>query len=165
VQTSSNGRHLVSTATNLDSSGAFTPSTVLSVRIIDEANNFLYGTPTNGGLPLTVAEAGSVSLNNSESRSRFVFATGFTPTLSANGASLVTYDTGTGITRGLGALPGSADFGTDQGFVQAIAGPTSLGGAFAARTVSGAIQSIGSKVYSFDVLTENSLKAKTVVVN
>ena len=165
IQTSNSGRHLAWIATNLDTgTGGFTSTTDLTIGVLEEAtNNTLYS--ASGGFPLTVAEAGSFSLDNSESRSRFVFATGFTPALSANGASLVTYDAATDTVRSLGALPASAEFGTDQGFVQAIAGPTSLGGAFAARTVSSVIQSTGSKVYSFDVLTPNSLRAKTVVVN
>jgi hypothetical protein len=165
IQTSNSARHLAWIATNIDTAtGGFTSTTDLTIGVLDEATNgTLYS--ASGGFPLTVAEAASFSLDNSESRSRFIFATGFSPTLSANGASLVSYDAATGTAHALGALPASAEFGTDQGYAQAIAGPTSFGGAFAARITSGAVQSTGSKVYSFDALTENSLRATTVVVN
>ena len=159
IQTSTNGKHL---AWIVDNAG--TTSGIFTIGILDEANNTLYS--ASGGFPLTVAETDSLSLNNSESRSRFVFATGYTPANAFTDASLVSYDTaGIGTARTLGALPGSAEFGTDQGYVQAIAGPSSFGAAFAARTVGGVIQSSGSKVYSYDVLTPSSLRAKTVVVN
>jgi hypothetical protein len=65
----------------------------------------------------------------------------------------------------LGALPGAADYGSDPSLASVIAGPSAYGSAYVARVSGGSLQSSGSKVYSFDAGTVNSLTLKTKVVN
>ena len=117
----------------------------------------------SGGYPINVADAATENFNGSESRTRFIYASGFTATTAFNGATLETYDAASATSRVLGALPGSADFGSDFGVTSAIGGPGGIGAAFAARSSGGSIQQTGAKVYSFDLATTNSLKATTTV--
>ncbi len=160
VQTGSNGIHEMWVVTGVST---LTPG--YTILMLDEATNDSILYSATGGFPVAVADADSVNFNSSESRSRFVFASSVTPATQFNGATLETFDTASGVARVLGQLPGAADFGTDFGFASAIVGPSTYGAAFAARSVSGVLQATGSKVYSYDLGTANSLTAKTRVVN
>jgi hypothetical protein len=160
VQTGSNGIHEMWVVTGVST---LTPG--YTVLMLDEATNDSILYSATGGFPVAMADADRVDFNSSESRSRFVFASSVTPATQFNGATLETFDTGSSVARVLGLLPGAADFGTDFGFASAIAGPSTYGAAFAARSVGGVLQASGSKVYSYDLGTANSLIAKTRVVN
>jgi hypothetical protein len=69
------------------------------------------------------------------------------------------------VARSLGTRPGAADYGSDLSLASVIAGPSAYGSAHVARVSGGSLQSSGSKVYSFDAGTANSLTLKTKVVN
>lgn len=157
VQTSANGIHLLWRVTDFGTSAAS-----YAIDFINESGTSLLS--RTGGFPISVADAASENFNASESRSRFVYANGYTAGSAFNGATLETYDSATGTARELGALPGSAAFGSDFGFANAIGGPTGVGAAFAARSVGGVVQSDGARVYSFDLGSPNSLTATTVTV-
>ena len=157
VQTSSSGVHQLWRVTNVGSAAA-----AYTIEFINESSS----TPLlsrSGGYPINVADAATENFNGSESRTRFIYASGFTATTAFNGATLETYDAASATSRVLGALPGSADFGSDFGVTSAIGGPGGIGAAFAARSSGGSIQQTGAKVYSFDLATTNSLKATTTV--
>jgi hypothetical protein len=130
---------------------------------IDETDAVLH--QAAGGFPMVAAEASTLSFNTSESRTSFVFASGATVDKQFNGATIETFDTVSSVHRVLGALPGAASLGSDSGFASAVAGPSSFGAAYAARSVGGVIQASGSTVYACDLGTANSLSAKTRVVN
>lgn len=157
VQTSSSGVHELWRVTNVGSAAA-----AYTIEFINESSS----TPLltrSGGFPINVADAETENFNSSESRTRFIYASGFTATTTFNGATLETYDAASATSGVLGALPGSADFGIDLGFAFAIGGPSGIGGAFAARSHEGSILQTDAKVYSFDLATTNSLKATTTV--
>ena len=156
VQTSANGINQVWRVTGVGSTAA-----AYAIDIVDESGATLYTAP--GGFPMSVVEATNRDFNSSESRTGFLFASGYSATRAFGDASLIGYDTATRTAVTLGALPGSAVFGSDFVFAHAIAGPGSRGLAFAARSNSGSVQETGAKVYSFDVNTANSLVATTVV--
>lgn len=153
VQTSSSGVHQLWRVTNVGSAAA-----TYTVEFINESSSTPLLTRT-GGYPINVADAGTENFNSSESRTRYILATGFTAASAFNGATLETYDAASATSRVLGALPGSTDFGSDFGVASAIGGPSGVGAAFAARSSGGSIQQTGAKVYSFDLATANSLKA------
>lgn len=155
VQTSASGMHLLWRVTNVR-----TPSATYTIEFINESSSTPLLTRT-GGYPINVADAGTENFNSSESRTRFIFASGFTAASAFNGATLETYDAASATSRVLGALPASTDFGSDFGVAAAIGGPSGVGAAFAARSSGGSIQQTGAKVYSFDLGTANSLKATT----
>jgi hypothetical protein len=114
-----------------------------------------------------LAAASTLNFNSSESRTRFVFATGYTVAQQFNSATLNALET-SGASYSpivLGALPGAADFGSDPSLASVIAGPLAYGSAYVAQVSGGSLQSSGSKVYSFDAGTANSLTLKTKVVN
>ena len=158
VQTSASGVHQLWRVTNVGSAAA-----AYTVEFINESSSTPLAT-RSGGYPINVAEAGTENFNASESRTRFIYASGFTAARAFNGATLEAYDTASGTSRVLGALPSSADFGNDFGVATAIGGPSGVGAAFAARSSGGSIQQTGAKVYSFDLGTDNSLKATSKVV-
>ncbi len=153
VQTSANGRHQQWVVTGVGSA-----SVSHAIDIVDESGATLYSAA--GGYPLSVAEAGTENFNVSESRTRFIFAQGF-GNRAFNGATLVSYDTTTGTARELGPLPGAAEFGTDFSFASAVGGPTNFGVGFATRSSGGIYQASGSKVFSFDLGTANSMRTAT----
>jgi hypothetical protein len=116
---------------------------------------------------LGLAAASTLNFNSSESRTRFVYATGYTVAKQFNSATLNALET-SGASYSpivLGALPGAADYGSDPSLASVIAGPSAYGSAYVARVSGGSLQSSGSKVYSFDAGTANSLTLKTKVVN
>lgn len=155
VQTSSSGVHQLWRVTNVGSAAA-----AYTLEFINESSSTPLLTRT-GGYPINVADAGTLDFNTSESRTRFIYASGFTASRAFNGATLETYDAASATSRVLGALPTSTDFGSDFGVAAAIGGPSGVGAAFAARSSGGSIQQTGAKVYSFDLGTANSLKATT----
>jgi hypothetical protein len=114
-----------------------------------------------------LAAASTLNFNSSESRTRFVYATGYTVAKGFNSATLNALETsGSSYSPiALGALPGAADYGSDPSLASVIAGPSAYGSAYVARVSGGSLQSSGSKVYSFDAGTTNSLTLKTKVVN
>ncbi|MDL2336858.1 MAG: hypothetical protein QFE16_03360 [Pseudomonadota bacterium] len=153
VQTSASGVHLLWRVTNVGTAAA-----AYTIELVNESSSTPLLTRT-GGWPINMADASTQNFNSSESRNRFIFASGFTAAQTFTGASLETYDAATTTSRVLGALPSSADFGTDPSFALAIGGPSGAGVAFAARSSGGSIQQTGARVYSFDLGTANSLKA------
>jgi len=159
VQTSASGVHLLWRVADKGTSAEAN-----AIDFINETSSppSLLNRP--GGVPIVVADASTVSFNTSESRSRFIYASGYTAAGGYKGATLETYDSATGINRVLGALPSSADFGSDIGYASAIGGPTSFGLIHAARSVAGNVQATGAKVYSYDLGVANSLTATTVTV-
>ncbi len=159
VQTSANGIHLLWRVTDFATSAA-----TYAIDFINETSSTSLLNRPGGNPTVGVVEASTVSFNTSESRSRFIYASGYSAASGFNGAMLETYDSATGINRVLGALPSSADFGSDAGYASAIGGPTSLGLAFAARLVAGTVQAAGTRVYSYDLGVANSLAATTVTV-
>lgn len=158
VQTSASGLHLLWRVTDFGTSTAS-----YTIDVIDESGSASLLNRA-GGYPLGLAEASSFSFDSSESRTRFIYASGYSATSGFNGATLETYDAATGTSRVLGALPGSADFGSDVGYAIASGGPTSLGLAYAARTVAGTVQGNGSRVYTYDLGVSNSLTATSTTV-
>jgi hypothetical protein len=119
------------------------------------------------GKSMGLAAASTLNFNSSESRTRFVYATGYTVAKQFNSATLNALET-SGASYSpivLGALPGAADYGSDPSLASVIAGPSAYGSAYVARVSGGSLQSSGSKVYSFDAGTANSLTLKTKVVN
>lgn len=158
VQTSANGVHLLWRVTDFNTSAA-----TYAIDFINETGSASL-LSSAGGYPLGMADAGTEDYDTSESRGRFIYASGYSAAGRFNGATLETYDSATATHRVLGALPGTADFGSDVGYASAIGGPTPFGLAFAARSVSGNVQSAGARVYSYDLGAANSLKATTVVV-
>jgi len=114
-----------------------------------------------------LAAASTLNFNSSESRTRFVYATGYTVAQQFNSATLNALETsGSSYSPiALGALPGATDYGSDPSLASVIAGPSAYGSAYVARVSGGSLQSSGSKVYSFDAGTANSLTLKTKVVN
>ena len=158
VQTSANGIQLLWQVTDFDTSAA-----TYAIDFIDETGSTSVLSRA-GGYPLGMADAGTEDYDRSESRGRFLYASGYSAAAGFNGATLETYDSATGTSRVLGALPGASEFGSDVGYANAIGGPTPFGLAFAARTVAGSVQSAGARVYSYDLGVANSLRATTAVV-
>ena len=114
-----------------------------------------------------LAAASTLNFNSSESRTRFVYATGYTVATHFNGATLNALETSGAsyVPVLLGALPGSPSYGTDPSEAYVIAGPAVFGSAYVARAPNADPQASGSKVYSYDLGMANSLSAKTRLVN
>lgn len=155
VQASASGVNEVWRVTGVGSATAS-----YAVDMVDESGATLYSAP--GGFPMSAVEATSRDFNTSESRTGFLFASGYGPR-GFGDASLVSYDTAARTALTLGTLPGSALYGTDFVYASAIAGPGSQGLAFAARSVNGSVQDTGARVYSFNLNGANSLAATTTV--
>jgi len=139
----------------LRASGLGTSALSYSVDMVDESDATLFSLP--GGLPLAIAESAVFNLNASESRTQFLLADNF----GARGfgdAAVIAYDSASRTFRNLGALPGRTDYGNDNVFAQLSAGPATQGLGFAARVSGDAVQSAGSKVFSFDLATAGSLR-------
>ena len=154
VQTSATDVHQLWRVTNLG-----TTAIAYAIEMIDETGSKLYSTSA-GGFPMAVADASVENFNASESRTHFVFASGF-GSRAFGDALLVGYDTVTKTATRFGALPGTAEFGTDFVYASAGGGPGSFMTGFAARSSNGAVQEIGAKVFSFDASANDSLKYTT----
>ena len=155
VQTSANGVHELWRVVNID-----TAALNYAIEFIDESGTLLYSTSA-GGYPMAAPDATVQRFDTSESRTRFVFADGY-GSRAFGDAALTGYDTATKSTTRFGTLPGSAAFGVDTVYANAIGGPGSLMAGFAARSVDGVIQSTGTQVFSFDFDSANSLQFTTL---
>jgi hypothetical protein len=154
VQTSASDVHQLWRVTNIG-----TAAIAYSIEMIDETGGTLYSTSA-GGFPMAVADASAEDFNSSESRTRFVFANGYS-TRAVSGASIVSYDAATRSATTFGALPGSTEFGTDFVFASSMGGPSNFMTGFVARSTGGAIQAAGAKVFSFNASKADSLKYTT----
>lgn len=154
VLASANGVHLLWRIAGLDT---FSPS--YTVQMIDEAGTVLHSAAA-GGFSLGLADAARVDFSRSENRSRFLFVEGYGARFFGD-ATLVTYDSAGRVAVRVGQLPGSAEFGIDNVFADAFAGPVAPGAGFATRSISGVLQSGGMQVFTFDPAGANSLRYTT----
>ena len=150
VQTSASGVHELWRIVNIDTAAAN-----YEIDFIDESGARLY-TTSAGGYSMTVADATVQRFDTSESRTRFVFASGY-GSRAFGDAALMGYDAATKQLTTFGTLPGNARFGTSTVYANPIGGPGSAMAGFAAETVGGVIQATGSQVFSFDFGSANSL--------
>ena len=127
-----------------------------AIEFIDETGARLFSS-TAGGYPMALADASALSLNTSESRTRFVFATGYGARGYAD-ATLVSYGSASRAAINLGTLPGTADFGQSTVFASVSIGPDSFAGGFAGRVTGTTVDTTGSRIFSFDIGTTGSLK-------
>ena len=155
MQTSAAGVH---EAWRITGVGGTSPT--YTIDMVDESGTSLFNAP--GGFPLSVVETATRSFDSSESRTAFLFASGYGARAFGD-TTLVSYDASARTARTMGTLPGTATFGTDFVFANAVGGPTSQGLAFAARSSNGSVQDAASQVLSFDLNTANSLVATTSV--
>ena len=151
VLTGSAGVHLQWRITGLDSTS---PS--YAIQMVSETGAVLY-TSAAGGFSLGPAEAARVQFNRSESRSRFTFVEGYGARFFGD-ATLVSYDSVARSATRVGQLPGNAEFGIDSVFANVVAGPTAPAAGFASRSISGVVQASGTRVFTFDPTSANSLR-------
>jgi hypothetical protein len=117
-----------------------------------------------GGFPMGLADPSAINLNNSESRSRFVFATNATPAKGLSGTSVVTYDAATRTVVSLGTLPGSSDFGTNTVVSTMVPSPSGLMmGGYVSALSGSTIQSSTLKLFTVNLGSANSLQFTTSV--
>jgi len=154
VQTSNAGVHELWRIVNIG-----TAAVSYALEFIDEAGNKRY-TTSAGGFPLGAVDPARIDFDSSENRARFVFANGYGARAFGD-ATLAGFDAAAGVERDFGTLPGSADYGVDFVYASVIGGPAPVMGGFAARSVSGNIESSGSKVFTFDFDTASSLAFAT----
>ncbi len=154
VQTSASGVHELWRIVNIG-----TAALNYQIEFIDETGLRLY-TTSAGGYPIAAPDAQVMRFDTSESRNRFVFASGY-GSRAFGDAQLMGFDASTHQPLTYGVLPGSATFGTDTVYAGAVGGPTSAMGGFAARSVDGSILPNGAQVFSFDFATAGSLKFAT----
>ena len=155
VQTSASGVHELWRIVNIG-----TAALNYQLEFIDETGARLYSTNA-GGYPITVPDAQVQRFDTSESRTRFVFASGY-GSRAFGDATLMGFDAAAGKPLTYGTLPGSASFGTDTVDVGAVGGPSGLVGGFAARSVAGNVQAAGTQVFWFDFATAGSLHLTTL---
>jgi hypothetical protein len=155
VQTSAGGVHELWRVVNIG-----TAALNYAIEFIDESGALLYSTSA-GGYPMAAPDATVQHFDISESRTRFVFASGY-GSRAFGDATLIGYDAATKLTTNFGMLPGSTAFGVDTVYADAVGGSGSLMAGFAARSVGGVIQSPGTQVFSFDFDSANSLKFTTL---
>ena len=154
VQTSASGVHELWRIVNIA-----TAAPNYQIEFIDESGLRLYTTSV-GGFSITEPDAQVQRFDTSESRNRFVFASGY-GSRAFGDATLMGYDASSRQVTTFGTLPGNTTFGTDTVYANAIGGPGSTMAGFTARTVDGIIQAAGSQVFSFDFGTANSLQFAT----
>ncbi|MEO5690224.1 MAG: hypothetical protein ABIR54_22930 [Burkholderiaceae bacterium] len=154
VQTSASGIHELWRVVNIG-----TAALNYQIEFIDESGLRLYTTSV-GGYSITAPDAQVQRFDTSESRNRFVFASGY-GSRAFGDATLMGYDAAAKQVTTFGTLPGNATFGTDTVYANAIGGPGSTMAGFAARTIDGIIQTTGSQVFSFDFDRANSLQFAT----
>jgi hypothetical protein len=153
VLTSANGVHMLWRVT-----GAGTNAPGYSISMIDEVGTTLYSALT--AFPSGLIEPSRIDLATSESRGIFTFYTGY-GALAYSGAALKAYDTTTKKLVNIGTLPGTADFGPSGAFSSNAFDRAGFLGGFIAPIQNGAIQTSNSKVFTFDVTADNSLKITT----
>jgi hypothetical protein len=154
VQTSTSGIHELWRVVNIG-----TEALNYQIEFIDETGQRLY-TTNAGGYPLAEPDAQVQRFDTSESRTRFVFASGYGARAFGD-ATLMGFDAASKLPVTFGALPGNTAFGTDTVYAGVVGGPTSSMAGFAARSVAGSIQPTGAQVFSFDFATPNSLQFTT----
>jgi hypothetical protein len=154
VQTSAVGVHELWRIVNIG-----TAALNYQVEFIDETGVRLY-TTNAGGYPITEADAQVQRFDTSESRTRFVFASGY-GSRAYGDAALMGYDATTKAAVTFGTLPGNAAFGTDTVYAGVVGGPTSTMAGYAASNPDGSIDANGSKVFTFDFAMANSLAYTT----
>ncbi len=150
VQTSASGVHELWRIVNIG-----TAALNYQIEFIDESGQRLY-TTNAGGYPVTAPDAQVQRFDTSESRTRFVFASGY-GSRAFGDAALMGFDTVSHQPVTYGTLPGSAAFGTATVYAGAVGGPTNAMAGFAAPSVAGSIEATGAQVFSFDFATANSL--------
>ena len=151
VLTGAAGVHLQWRITALD-----TASPSYNIQMVSETGGVLY-TSATGGFSLGPAEASRINFNSSESRSRFTFVEGYGARFFGD-ATVVSYDSVARSATRVGLLPGSADFGIDYVFANVVAGPTAPAAGFASRSINGVVQASGTRVFTFDPNSANSLR-------
>ncbi|MFM9917513.1 MAG: hypothetical protein ACKVOX_17050 [Rhizobacter sp.] len=159
VQTGAAGVHMLKLR-DLTSPRTANQNLRTQLQFIDENNNTLY--TADQGYPLLPVAADTLNFGRSINITRFVFAANNAQSYAD--AMLTAYDTRTRSATELGKLPGAAEYGaaSDLDLATSVnAGPTSTGIGFAAKYSMGAISEAGSKVFSFDLDTPNSLKYTT----
>ena len=154
VLTSANAVHQLFRVVNVGSA-----SIGYAVEFIDEAGARLYSTSV-GGFPLLQPEASTRFFNVTESRTRFLFVSGY-GSRAFGDTTLMAFDSATRAATTLGTLPGVADFGQDIVYASAAGGPAPFMGLFVARAPAGTVQATGAKVLSFNLGVANSLKPIT----
>ena len=151
VQTSASGVHELWRIVNIG-----TAALNYEIEFIDETGLRFYSTNA-GGYPIAAPDAQVQRFDTSESRNRFVFASGY-GSRAFGDAQLMGFDATTKQPVTYGVLPGNAIFGTDTVYAGVVGGPTGAMGGFAARSVAGSIQPTGTQVFSFDFANADSLK-------
>ena len=154
VQTSASGVHELWRVVNIG-----TAALNYQVEFIDENGQRLY-TTNAGGYPIMAPDAQVQRFDSSESRTRFVFASGY-GSRAFGDAALMGFDADTHQAVTFGTLPGNASFGTDTVEAGVVGGPTNAMAGFAARSVAGSIQATGAQVFSFDFAKADSLTFAT----
>lgn len=137
-------------------SGLDTGSPSYTVQMVTETGSVLY-TSAAGGFSLGSADAARLNFNNSESRTRFTFVEGYGARFFGD-ATLVSYDSAARSATRVGLLPGNADFGVDYVFANVVSGPAATAAGFASRSINGVVQASGTRVFSFDPASANSLR-------
>ena len=151
VLTGAAGVHLQWRITGLDNAS---PS--YTIQMVNETGSVLY-TSAAGGFSLGPAQASRINFNSSESRNRFNFVEGYGARFFGD-ATLVSYDSVARSATRVGLLPGNAEFGIDHVFANVVAGPTAPAAGFASRSINGVLQASGTRVFSFDPGSANSLR-------
>lgn len=144
------GAHLRWQATGLAG-----PTPSYRIDIIDDAGLTLYTAP--GGFSLGPADAGRIDFSTSENRTRFLFVENFGERLFGD-TTLVAFDGDRRAATRIGRLPGAAEFGADAVYASALAGPAPFYAGFASRSVDGAIQAAGTRVFTFDPSVAGDLR-------
>ena len=154
VLTGAAGVHLQWRITGLD-----TLSPSYAIQMVSETGAVLY-TSAAGGFSLGPADASRINFNRSESRSRFTFVEGYGARFFGD-ATVVSYDSAARSATRVGLLPGNAEFGIDYVFANVIAGPAAPAAGFASRSINGVVQASGTRVFTFDPASANSLRFTT----
>lgn len=126
-----------------------------SIDIIDETGNTLFS--NNSAILLSLSPSESANFKESENRSRFIFATGFSSELAFSDATLMVYDASKKTSQVLGRIPGATEYAaTPVSFsVGGSSGSSNVG--FANNIVNGSIPLAGGKLFSYDTNIANSL--------
>lgn len=154
VQTSASGVHELWRVVNIG-----TAALNYELEFIDETGLRLY-TTNAGGYPLAEPDAPVQRFDTSESRTRFVFASGYGARAFGD-ATLMGFDAASKQAVTFGTLPGNASFGTDTVYAGVVGGPTNAVAGFAGRSVAGSIEASGAQVFSLDFATPGSLQFTT----
>ena len=150
VSTSNAGVHQLWRVTGVGSA-----SLTYTIEMIDESFNKLY--TAVGGFPLGQPDPTTIDFNASESRSRFLFATGY-GSRAFSDATFVGYDASALSVTAIGNFPGAATYGSDIVYANVVPEPSAIGAGIVARSSGGVVQSTGEQLFSFDAGATGSLK-------